>query len=114
MSRIVLLVDDDPLVLQITADMLDDLGCEVMTARDGEEALEKIVSDRRIEILITDINMPKMDGTDLAKAAVRIRKKLKVIVLSGREIDGCGFPLIQKPFSQQELKRTMARHTGLC
>jgi hypothetical protein len=36
------------------------------------------------------------------------------IVLSSREIDGCGFPFIRKPFSQNDLKQTTARNAGLC
>ena len=42
----------------------------------------------RIEILITDINMPGMDGYGLAEAAKQIRKELNVILLSGRESEG--------------------------
>jgi hypothetical protein len=43
-----------------------------------------------------------------------MRERLKVIVLSGQEGDGHGFPLIRKPFLSQDLRRTMAQHTGLC
>jgi CheY-like chemotaxis protein len=71
-------------------------------------------SDRRIEILITDINMPDMNGYALADAATLMHEGLKVIVLSGRESDGRGFPLVRKPFLEEDLRRTMARHTGLC
>ena len=94
--------------------MLQDLGCEVVTATGGNEALDKLSTDRRIEVLITDINMPGMDGHELARAAVRMRKRLKVIVLSGRETEGCEFPLIRKPFLEQDLVETMRRTTGLC
>lgn len=114
MSRVVLVVDDEPLVLNVTAAMLDNLGCEVVVAASGEEALYKISSNRRIEILITDINMPGMDGYALAEKAIQIHKDIKVIVLSGREHDGRGFPLIRKPFLEQDLKRTMQQYTGLC
>lgn len=86
----------------------------VVTAPGANEALEKLSTDRRIEILITDINMPGMDGYELARAAVRMRERLKVIVLSGREAEGCEFPLIRKLFLQQDLVETMRRTTGLC
>jgi two-component system, cell cycle response regulator CpdR len=112
--RAVLVVDDDPLVLEVTTTMLEDLGCEVLTATGANEALEKLCNDPRIEILITDINMPGMDGRELARAALRMRNRLQVIVLSGREADGCGFPLIRKPFLQRDLLETMRRTTGLC
>lgn len=114
MSRVVLLVDDDPLVLDIAALMLEDIGCEVVTTAGGAEALEKLSTDERIEVLITDINMPDIDGYALAKSATQKRKSLKVIVLSGRESDGRGFPLIRKPFMRDDLKRTMVQYTGLC
>ena len=43
-----------------------------------------------------------------------MRGQLRVIMLSGREANGGGFPLVRKPFLAQDLKRTMAWHTGLC
>lgn len=114
MSQVVLLVDDEPLVREVAAWMLEDLGCQVVTADGGTEALKKLSNDPRIEILITDINMPDMDGYALAEAAKRLRESLKVIVLSGRERDGRGFPLIRKPFVQDDFRRTMTLHIGLC
>jgi two-component system, cell cycle response regulator CpdR len=112
--RVVLAVDDEPLVLDVLAAMLEDIGCEVVTAANAGEALQRLVSEARIEILITDLNMPGVNGYELAEAARRLREGLKVIVLSGRERDGHGFPLIRKPFGQEDLKRAMAQHTGLC
>ena len=58
MSRVVLVVDDEAMVLDVTASMLEDLGCEVVTARGGNDALRRLSMDGRIEVLITDINMP--------------------------------------------------------
>ena len=94
--------------------MLEDLGCEVVTAASGSEALQQLAIDTRIEALITDINMPGMDGYDLAERAKQLRKELKVIMLSGREMDGRGTPMVRKPFVQEDLVRAMKRSTGLC
>jgi FixJ family two-component response regulator len=58
--------------------------------------------------------MPGMNGYQLADAAMKFHENLKVIVLSGKETEGRGFPFLQKPFSQEDLKRTMAQNTGLC
>lgn len=80
----------------------------------GRGALAKLSTDRRIEILITDINMPGMDGHELADAAVRISEHLKIIVMSGRDPGDCDFPFVRKPFVEADLKETMARNTGLC
>ena len=93
--------------------MLENLGCEVVTASNAKEALAKLSTDPRIEVLISDIAMPGMDGRELAEAATQIHKGLKTILISGRGYD-CGFPLLRKPFSQEDLKQSMARSTGLC
>jgi two-component system cell cycle response regulator CpdR len=109
MVRVVLVVDDEPLVLDLTADMLADLGFEVVTANGGRQALAKLVADPRIEILITDMNMPGMDGYQLAQEAKQIREGLQLIGLSGLQRTGCGFPIIGKPFRPDDLTRTMQR-----
>ena len=56
MAPVVLLVDDDALVRGVAALMLEDLGCEVVTAAGGRHAIDTLVADDRIEILITDVN----------------------------------------------------------
>ena len=67
-----------------------------------------------VEILITDLNMPGMSGYELVEKAKELREELKVIAMSGREPNGSGLPIIQKPFLSEDLKRVMAQHTGLC
>jgi response regulator RpfG family c-di-GMP phosphodiesterase len=62
-ARAVLVVDEDPLVLEVTADMLKDLGCEVVRAASGPDALERLSENA------TDLNMPGMDGYELAQRA---------------------------------------------
>ena len=114
MARTVLVVDDDPLVLEVTAAMLDDLGCDVVTASTGKQALELLFAHQRIEILITDVNMPVMGGHELVERAKRLRKQLQVILLSGRETDDHRYPLIRKPFRECDLVNTMKLTTGLC
>lgn len=114
MSHIVLVVDDDASVLDVIASMLEDLGCEVVCAHSGAEALEVLQANEQISILITDINMPGMDGHELAHRAVRIRPSLKVLQLSGRERRRDAFPMIPKPFTEDDLKRVMQQTTGVC
>ncbi|MCK1387349.1 response regulator [Bradyrhizobium sp. 21] len=114
MSHTVLVVDDDPGVLDVLTDMLDDLGCKVVSARSGPDALDRLRQNGNITILITDINMPGMDGHELAELARRVRPELKVLQLSGREPRRGGLPMIRKPFSFEELADTMQRTTGVC
>jgi predicted DNA-binding ribbon-helix-helix protein len=113
-KRKVLVVDDDPLVLDMAATMLEDLGCQVERAADGSAALAKIEADRDIEILITDVNMPGLSGFEVAERAKRRRENLHVILLSGREGDGHGLPFIRKPFLEADLTRVMRQTSGLC
>ncbi|MCK1368016.1 response regulator [Bradyrhizobium sp. 62] len=114
MTHTVLLVDDDPAVLDVIASMLEEIGCRVVRARSGSEALELLQRHEQISILITDINMPNMDGHELAERASRFRPGLKVLQLSGRERRRDGFPLIRKPFSEDDLYRAMQQTTGVC
>jgi CheY-like chemotaxis protein len=114
MTRTVLVVDDDASVLEVVAAMLEDLGCEVISAESGSEALDQLKRHDRISVLITDINMPGMDGHELAELATRLRPELKVLQLSGRERRRDGFPMIRKPFSEEDLANTMRQTTGVC
>lgn len=98
MAHVVLVLDDDPLVLEVTATVLEDLGCEVVTATGANEALDKLSTERRIEILITDINTPGMDGHELARAAVRMRARLKVMCCRGARRTNAGFPSFESLF----------------
>jgi CheY-like chemotaxis protein len=113
-SRKVLVVDDDPFVLDVTAQMLEELGCDVVMTTNPRLALELLAADEDIEVLLTDVNMPDMSGYELVEKAKRVREDLAVIVLSGRETDGHGFPMIHKPFVLRDLARTMEQATGLC
>jgi two-component system, cell cycle response regulator CpdR len=114
MGRRVLVVDDDVLVLEVIASMLEELGCETLMARSGTEALGTIANDQKIDVLIADINMPGLDGLALAARTRSFRPELAVILLTGGAADSRGFPLLRKPFAQSDLRRVMAETTGLC
>ena len=114
MSRVALVVDDDPAILELITGMLEELGCEVITRQDAAEALAALEQDKRIEILLTDINMPGIGGYELAERARQLRPRVRPILVSGREMDSHGFPLLRKPFMQDDLVRLMEETTGLC
>jgi CheY-like chemotaxis protein len=88
--------------------MLEDLGYEVITASDAEDALHRLAAEQRIEVLITDVAMPGMDGIALARAATRMRDDLKVIIISAHVDASHGFPMIRKPFRFEDIRQTMA------
>jgi two-component system cell cycle response regulator CpdR len=106
----VFVVDDDAGVLEVISGMLEDFGCEVITAANGIDALNQLSRDRGISILITDINMPGMDGHELAERSKRISPELHVL----QQNDGDGYPMIRKPFSEEELANTMWLTIGSC
>ncbi|KYG24526.1 membrane protein [Bradyrhizobium sp. AT1] len=114
MSHTVLIVDDDPAVLEVVVAMLEELGCEVISAPSGADALDRLRQNQKISILITDINMPGMDGHELAELARRRKPELKILQLSGREPRRGGLPMIRKPFSFEELADILQRTAGVC
>ena len=61
----------------------------------------------------SDINMPGLAGHELAKQAKRLRPGVKPILISARDGDGRGFPLLRKPFLQVDLARVIRETTGL-
>ena len=80
----VLVVEDDPEVLEVTVAALNHYGYEVVIACDGPSALELLRRDDRIDILFTDIVMPNgMNGLELARWAVQLRPQLGVLLASG-------------------------------
>jgi two-component system, cell cycle sensor histidine kinase and response regulator CckA len=81
----ILLVDDEPPVIKIVGRMLTPLGCEILTATSGFEALEIYAAlHRPIDLLLTDLHMPKMSGRALAAQLRTLQPGLKVLYLTGR------------------------------
>ena len=109
-AGVVLVVDDEDLVRASTADMLMDLGFEVVEARSGEEAITHLRADARIRLMVTDHLMPGMTGVELAKAALALSPGLPVLVTSGYS-DAAGLapdlPRLEKPFRQADLSAAL-------
>jgi DNA-binding NtrC family response regulator len=105
-------VEDQPIVRELGARMLQAQGYEVLTAGDGDQALRVIrESPERIHLLLSDVVLPGMKGEALATAAKELRPNLKVLFASGYTGDMVAyhklvdrkFPLLQKPFSAKAL-----------
>jgi CheY-like chemotaxis protein/anti-sigma regulatory factor (Ser/Thr protein kinase) len=84
----ILVVDDEPLVIDLLMDILTEAGYHVDTAANGVEACRK-VGDRRYDLVITDVRMPEMNGIDLYRNVLTTRPELrgKVIFVTGDLID---------------------------
>jgi PAS domain S-box-containing protein len=112
MSRTVLLVDDDELVLASAAAIIEDLGYRVIAVDSGEAAQKIIDSSAEIDVLMTDQAMPEMTGVQLAQFSAEKRPHLPVILASGfaevetNSAQGCR--RLPKPFRRAELADALA------
>ena len=108
----ILLVDDEDLVRLGTADMLSDLGYEVIEALSGPDALRLLRTDCEPDLLITDYLMPAMNGVELIAEAKSLAPKMKVMLITGystiAEGPGVAIPRLAKPFRQADLARFVA------
>jgi signal transduction histidine kinase len=109
----ILIVDDDALISMSTVDMLEDLGHEVLEANSGKRALEILRDVERVDLMITDYSMPRMNGMELAATARELRPDLPILLAtgyaelpSGPAID---LPRIDKPYHQERLAAGIAR-----
>jgi PAS domain S-box-containing protein len=108
----ILLVDDEELVREATAEMLRDLGHDVVTAGGGEEALAKLAAGLEPELIVTDYMMPRMDGAQFA-ARVRGRQPdLPLLLITGYAGGDEITPDLRrlaKPFRQADLAIAIAQ-----
>lgn len=80
----VLIVEDEPLVLEITSEEFVDAGYEVISVADGLRAMEHLAGEERIDLLFTDIRVEgELDGWSIAEAARDLRPTLPVIYATG-------------------------------
>ena len=108
----VLVVDDEPTVRMLIAEVLDDLGYTAVEAADGPAGLAVLGSDARVDLLVTDVGLPGgMNGRQLAEAARSTRPGLKVLFVTGfaeQAVLGdsrleAGTQVLTKPFTMDAL-----------
>jgi len=110
-DEIVLVVEDEQRVRHLTVDTLRELGYTVVQANDGEQALEQLRVQPRIDLLFTDIVMPGINGRELADRARELRPGLRVLFTTGYTRNAVvhngmldpGVALLGKPFNMREL-----------
>ncbi len=106
----ILLVEDEPMVRTVAERALTRHGYKVLTADNGEEALEILNQGDEIALLISDVVMPLMDGPTMVREARKTRPELPILFMSGyaeeqlrKSIDIANVAFLPKPFSVQEL-----------
>ncbi len=122
MAKCVLVVDDSETVRQVLQLTLNNAGFDVIEAEDGDDALAKLASAPAVDMLITDLNMPNMDGLELIQ---KIREDSKhrftpIVMLTtesseekkraGREAGASGW--IVKPFKPEQLLKVVKMVLG--
>jgi len=111
----ILLVDDDPNILSTLSSSLADLGHRVTTALGGQKALD-VLHQKPFDLVITDLNMPGVDGIAVFRKAKGIGSDTKVIIMTGSVIPNADLRLVfreangflHKPFGLVELYRAVA------
>ena len=103
----VLVVDDESMVREMISETLEDAGFGVLTAEDGAKALARLAAGEAVDVLVTDLSMPEMDGLAVIRAAQERRPGLLALLLTGYAGDGAAiavdgavtgsFSLVRKP-----------------
>ncbi|UZK70470.1 PAS domain S-box protein [Sphingomonas sp. S1-29] len=104
----VLLVEDSEHVRYFARQLLEDLGCKVVEASDGEEAL-RLIEEHEVDLVFSDIVMPGMSGLELATQIKESRNDLPILLASGYSskqfipINERAFPILRKPYKLENL-----------
>lgn len=107
---VITVVDDNPAVLQLAATVLRMQGYRVLEARCGADALDAAERhDKAVDLLLTDMEMPGMDGISLWREIRARRQETRVVFMSGRAMPGDvqGEPFLSKPFNLATLVGTV-------
>ena len=110
----ILVVDNEETTRETLLKILEREGYQVLTANDGQAALE-IIKEQRVNVVVSDVCMPRMDGNRLLKMAKTIRPEVEIILMTGHGKMEMGvealkegaFDFIQKPFTKLALQKTV-------
>ncbi|TFW17272.1 response regulator [Duganella callida] len=117
----ILVVDDEALVRMMTAEVLEELGYEVIDAADGAAALRQVAAHADIDLLLTDVGLPAgMNGRQLADAVRALRPELPVLFVTGYAENAVlnhghlarGMQVLTKPFDANVLARRVREMAG--
>ena len=110
MNTRILIVDDEPAILNALTGILEDEGYDVLAAKSGQEAL-KLIKAETPELVFLDIWMPELDGIETLRRALEIAPHLQVVMMSGhgsiesavRAIKLGAYDYIEKPLSLEKV-----------
>ena len=106
----VLLVDDEDFVRISAADMLEEIGFDVVEASNGEAALASLDSIADLKLVVTDHLMPGLDGVELVRRVQLLRPNLPCLIVSGyADVEGIApdLPRLTKPFKVEDLREAL-------
>ncbi len=112
----VLIAEDEPVLRELVARVLRKIGYEVLVADDGRQALQVAASHAGpIDLLLTDVTMPRLGGVELAQALLAARPEARVLFMSGHaerarlQTSRLVGEVLEKPFTTRELQRVIRR-----
>ena len=111
-ESVILVVEDEPFVRDLIRYILETAGYAVLTAADGEQALQvSRTFPTTIDLLVSDVLMPKLGGMELCEQILRERPALKVLLMSGTVVEQPreGVPFLRKPFRAEILRDHVRR-----
>lgn len=110
----VLLAEDEPMLRKVVRETLRHAGFAVIEAEDGAAGLEILQSDSSIDVLLTDIKMPGLNGYQLAEAGMALRPAMRVMLMTGYAdevmpdaIENASIPILRKPFDFATLAKSV-------
>jgi len=110
----VLVAEDEAMLRVVVRETLRHAGFDVVEAADGTAGLEILQSDRAIDVLLTDVKMPGLNGYQLAEACLRLRPATSVILMTGfadeaipDAIRKASIPVMRKPFDFATLGKSI-------
>jgi PAS domain S-box-containing protein len=117
-GKVILIVEDNELNSKLLQRMIEPTGAEIILARDGKPAIEACISNRKIDIVLMDIQMPEMDGYEATRAIKSLRPEIPVIAQTAYAMAeereriisaGCD-DYLSKPIRQKELFNILSKY----
>jgi len=117
---LILLADDDAATRDLVRRALEADGHKVTTTQDGVEALERLSGGERFDVLVTDVQMPGLDGVSLAERAAAAMPGIAILLMSGfpeqleksKRIASARIATLSKPFSLEQVRAAVRGVVG--